>query len=57
MFGHEAKDNWQNDPLNTTYNVKRLIGRKYFDDSVVADKKYLSYNVKQGPDTSILIHI
>ena len=45
LVGDGAKNQIAENPENTVYTVKRLIGRKYQDKSVQADKKLLSFNV------------
>ncbi len=45
LVGDGAKNQIAENPTNTIYTVKRLIGRKYSDKSVQADKKLLSFNV------------
>lgn len=45
LVGDGAKNQVAENPTNTIYTIKRLIGRKYSDASVQADKKLLSYNV------------
>ena len=45
LVGDGAKNQIAENPINTVYTVKRLIGRKYSDKSVQADKKLLSFNV------------
>ena len=39
MIGDSAKNQATINPENTVFDVKRLIGRKYMDKSVQADKK------------------
>ncbi|RUP23911.1 MAG: molecular chaperone DnaK, partial [Curvibacter sp.] len=45
LIGDGAKNQVAENPANTIYTIKRLIGRKYNDPTVQADKKLLSYNV------------
>jgi heat shock protein 5 len=45
LVGDGAKNQIAENPTNTVYTVKRLIGRKYKDASVQADKKLLSFDV------------
>ncbi|CBH17750.1 glucose-regulated protein 78, putative [Trypanosoma equiperdum] len=45
LIGDGAKNQLPQNPHNTIYTIKRLIGRKYTDAAVQADKKLLSYEV------------
>lgn len=45
LVGDGAKNQLPQNPHNTIYAIKRLIGRKYSDPTVQADKKLLSYGV------------
>ncbi|EPY30315.1 heat shock 70kDa protein 5 [Strigomonas culicis] len=45
LIGDGAKNQLPQNPENTIYAIKRLIGRKYSDVTVQADKKLLSYEV------------
>lgn len=45
LVGDGAKNQLPQNPLNTIYAIKRLIGRKYADATVQGDKKLLSYEV------------
>lgn len=50
LIGDGAKNQIADNPHNTIYTIKRLIGRKYSDTSVQTDKKLLSFNIvdKEG---------
>lgn len=43
--GEYAKENSGQNPRNTVYDIKRMIGKRYSDDSTIAELKHLSYNV------------
>eukprot|EP01006_Ploeotia_vitrea_P043171 TRINITY_DN66697_c7_g4_i1.p1 TRINITY_DN66697_c7_g4~~TRINITY_DN66697_c7_g4_i1.p1 ORF type:complete len:692 (-),score=173.24 TRINITY_DN66697_c7_g4_i1:292-2265(-) len=45
LIGDGAKNQLAQNPENTIYAVKRLIGRKFTDKSVQQDKKLLAYKV------------
>lgn len=45
LVGDGAKNQLPQNPENTIYAIKRLIGRKYADTTVQNDKKLLSYEV------------
>lgn len=46
--GHEAKNQLELNPQNTFYEVKRLIGKKITDPSVIADSKFISYKLDKN---------
>jgi len=45
LIGDAAKNQVAMNPTNTVFDAKRLIGRKYDDSTVQADKKHWSFNV------------
>jgi molecular chaperone DnaK (HSP70) len=53
--GREAKNQTDINPENTYYEVKRLIGRKFNDDSVTNDIPFLTYGVAEGDDGSVVL--
>jgi L1 cell adhesion molecule like protein len=55
--GETAKNLCAQNPKNTVYDAKRLIGRKYTDESVQADMKHFSFNVNQGEGDKPLIEV
>jgi heat shock protein 5 len=50
LIGDSAKNQATINPENTVFDVKRLIGRKYSDKSVQADKKLFPYKVVSKDD-------
>jgi heat shock protein 5 len=50
MIGDSAKNQATINPENTVFDVKRLIGRKYSDKSVQADKKLFPFAVVSKDD-------
>merc|ERR1712159_9849 len=46
FIGDAAKNQAAINPTNTVFDVKRLIGRKFSDDTVQKDIKLLPYNIK-----------
>merc|ERR1711881_337047 len=45
LIGDAAKNQVASNPLNTVYDAKRLIGRKYTDRTVKADMKLWPFEV------------
>jgi len=45
LIGDAAKNQASNNPKNTVFDVKRLIGRAYSDKEVQRDKKLLPFNI------------
>ena len=45
IIGKYAKEMLSNNPKNTIYNIKRLIGRKYDDIYIKENKKKLTYDI------------
>ncbi|VBB18048.1 heat shock protein 70b [Yasminevirus sp. GU-2018] len=57
LVGDSAKKNSGQNPKNTVYDVKRLMGNKFSDPSVQADIKHLSYNLVRSDDDKPLIEV
>lgn len=55
--GDTAKKNSGINPYNTVYDIKRLIGRKFSDDSVQSDLKHISYKVVADENDKPLIEV
>lgn len=53
--GLDAKNQIEINPENTFYEVKRLIGRKFSDDSVQGDLQFISYHLEKDNDDNILL--
>jgi heat shock protein 5 len=45
LIGESAKNQATINPTNTVFDVKRLIGRKFKDETVQKDKKLLPYEL------------
>lgn len=45
LVGEAAKNQGTINPENTIFDVKRLVGRRYDDETVQKDKKLLPYNI------------
>jgi L1 cell adhesion molecule like protein len=56
IIGNGAKSQSAQNPENTIYDAKRLIGLKYNDPKVQSDIKHFSYDVKPGSDDRPIIH-
>lgn len=48
LVGDAAKNQAAANPLNTVFDAKRLIGRKFNDPVVAADMKHWPFTVKEG---------
>lgn len=46
LIGDAAKNQAASNPEKTVFDVKRLIGRKSYDATVLADQKLLPYNIQ-----------
>jgi L1 cell adhesion molecule like protein len=57
LIGNAAKSQSSQNPENTVYDAKRLIGRKFSDSQVQSDMKHFSYDVVQGRDDKPLIQV
>ena len=53
--GEDAKSMCSQNPLNTIYDAKRLIGRKFSENIVQSDCKQFPFKVKSGLNDSPLI--
>lgn len=50
LVGDAAKNQAASNPLNTVFDVKRLIGRRYNEPTVQRDKKLLPFNIVSKED-------
>ena len=50
LVGNAAKNQAAMNPLNTIYDAKRLIGKKFDDDSVVKDRKLFPFTIIKSDD-------
>lgn len=57
LVGRLAKRQQVVNPHNTVYSVKRLMGRKFSDAEVQAEKSYLPYEVKEGQNGMVVVEI
>ena len=54
-IGLDAKNQKELNPKNVFYEVKRLIGKKYNDSSVINDLEFLNYDIISSSNGEILI--
>lgn len=54
LVGDAAKNQATINPENTVFDVKRLIGRKFSDKSVQADKKLVPYEIVSNSDKPMI---
>ena len=57
LIGDGAKNQVSSNPLNTVYDAKRMIGRKFSDDTVQKELPNFSYNVVADSDDKPQIHV
>ncbi|MCB1528505.1 MAG: molecular chaperone DnaK, partial [Hyphomicrobiaceae bacterium] len=50
LVGQTAKNQAVTNPLNTLFAIKRLIGRRFGDDTVKKDQALVPYNIVEGPN-------
>ena len=57
IIGDAAKTQATRNPVNTVFDAKRLIGRKFSDESVQSDMKNWPFKVESGPQEKPLISV
>lgn len=57
VVGDVAKRQMALKPKKTIYSIKRLIGRRFKDDSVTRDIKLLPYAIKSGRDGMAIVEV
>ena len=57
LIGDAAKSICANNPLNTVFDAKRLIGSKFSDAKTKKDISHFPFRVKQGSGDSCLIEV
>ena len=57
LIGNAAKNQAASNPMNTIFEAKRLIGRKFSDSVVQSDKKVWPYEISQGDNDTPLIEV
>merc|ERR1712159_29759 len=57
LIGDAAKNQVSMNPINTIFDAKRLIGRKYQDESVVSDMKHFPFKVVADSEKKPLVEV
>ena len=57
VVGDVAKRQLVLKPKNTIFSIKRLMGRKFKDESVQFDMKWLPYTIKEGRDGMAVVEV
>ena len=57
LVGDAAKNQTAMNPINTVFDAKRLIGRKFQDSAVQEDIKHWPFKVKAGADQKPMIEV
>lgn len=57
IVGDVAKRQMALNPKQTVFSVKRLVGRRFSDESVQYDKKWLPYAIEEGRDGMAVVSV
>ena len=57
MIGDSARNQISANPTNTVFDAKRLIGRKFTDESVQSDLKHFPFKVKADNNNNPIIEV
>ncbi len=57
LAGQIAKRQAVTNPRNTIYGIKRFMGHNFKEEAVQKDKAIVPYEVKEGSDGGVLVHL
>lgn len=57
IIGDVARRQMVIHPKKTVFSIKRLMGKKYTDESVERDMKWLPYTIKSGRDSMAVVEV
>ena len=57
LIGDSAKNQASNNPVNTVFDAKRLIGRKFDDSTVTSDAKLWPFKVTKNSENKPIINV
>ncbi len=57
LVGQIAKRQAVTNPKNTIYGIKRFMGHSFDEKAVQSDKSIVPYEVKQGADGGVMVHM
>lgn len=57
LVGQIAKRQAVTNPQNTIYGIKRFMGHNFDEKAVQSDKEIVPYEVKEGPDGGVIVHM
>jgi molecular chaperone DnaK len=57
LVGIQARRQSVTNPKNTIYGIKRFMGHRFEDEAIQRDEKVVPYEIKQGPDGGVLVHL
>ncbi|KAK3300255.1 glucose-regulated protein [Chaetomium fimeti] len=57
LIGDAAKNQYANNPTNTIFDIKRLIGRSFSDKGLQADIKHMPFKVVAGPGDKPVVEV